>query len=57
MSLKTIIENSEYIYSVRKSIEQIILFLGLILLIPVSLVMWPLLGLLTVCERIKERCG
>jgi hypothetical protein len=54
MSLKTIIENSEYIYSVRKSIEQIILFLGMILLIPVGLVSLPLLGLLKVCKKIRE---
>lgn len=40
-----------------KFIEQIILFLGLILLIPVSVACVPLVGLLKVCEKIKERLG
>jgi hypothetical protein len=40
---------------VKKDIERLLVFLGVVLLIPIGLVWLPLLGLLTVCEKIKER--
>jgi hypothetical protein len=42
---------------VRKTIEGLLLFSGIVLFIPVSLACLPLLGLLTVCKKIKERLG